>query len=322
MLKNLNIPSLKEILDLFKPIIKLADNNKWIIILLMLIAMYLIYKCSSATINNKEGFEINQDERYIFKNKDIYDDFYVSIYDILVEDPQKVEGEVSNMIEATKMNKDSKILDVGSGTGHHVGYMDSLGLNVVGLDRSGSMITESKEIYPNAKFIQGNSGDSFQFSSNEFTHISCLYFTLYYMKDKKHFFENCNNWLKDNGYLILHLVDKYNFDPIINAGDPMHIINPQDYVDKRIESSVVEFDEFSYKSKFTILEHSNVAKFTETFKFKESGRVRENEHILYMERQNEIIKMVESTGFVYKNRIDLAEIGYESQFLYVFQNNK
>ena len=102
----------------------------------------------------------------------------------------------------------------------------------------------------------------------------------------------------------------------------LHILNAQDYTDKRIENSIVEFHDFSYRSKFSILQDSNIAKFTETFKFKDKGQVRQNEHILYMENQNEIIRMVKDSGFSFKERIDLGVIGYENQFLYIFQNNK
>ena len=325
MLKNLNIPSFKEISNVFSPFIKLADNNKWILLLIMLLIMYLFFKFSETLVGayNQEGFTSSDtDQRYIFKNKHIYDEFYVKIYDELIEDPNKIEGELLQVIEVSKMDKNSKILDLGSGTGHHVGYLQERGMNVTGLDKSNNMIKQSKQNYPDANFINGDMGDSFLFSSDQFTHITCFYFTLYYEKNKKHLFENCNNWLKDKGYLIFHLVDKFNFDPIVNAADPMHVIDPQHYTDKRIENSIVVFNDFTYKSKFTIIENTNRAKFTELFKFKKNGNIRQNEHILYMERQNEIIQMVKDSGFSFVDRIDLATIGYENQFIYVFQNSK
>ena len=322
MLKNLNIPSFKEITNIIIPYIKLVDNKKWILILFTLIVMYLVYKSFIYNLPIEEGFSLNDNKPYVFKNKNLYDEFYVSLYDDLVEDPNKVEGEMLQVMEVCKMDDSSKVLDVGCGTGHHVSYMKEKRVNVLGVDNSQAMINKSKENYPNCRFIRANATDSFAFSMNDFTHITCFYFTLYYMKDKKNFFENCNNWLVDKGYLVIHLVNKYKFDPIINAGDPLSILDVQKYSKDRINKSIVEFDTFSYSSNFKLIENSNVGKFIETFKFKDNGRVRQNEHVLYMDKQNSIVKMAKDSGFTFVDRIDLGTISYENQFLYVFQNNK
>lgn len=323
MLKNLNIPSFKEIINTFIPYIKSVDNNKWILILLTLIVMYLVYKCYKHKLTIEEGFSSNDNKPYVLKNKNLYDEFYVALYDDLVEDSNKVEGEMLQVIEVSKMDKSSsKVLDVGCGTGHHVSYMKNNGFNVIGLDKSQAMINKCKENYPDCKFLRANATDSFAFSTNEFTHITCFYFTLYYIKDKKGFFENCNNWINDKGYLVIHLVDKYKFDPIVNAGDPFSILDVQKYSNERINSSIVEFNTFSYSSDFKLTDNSNIAKFIETFKFKDNGRIRQNEHILYMEKQNSIVNMAKDCGFTFVDRIDLATISYENQFLYVLQNNK
>ena len=42
-------------------------------------------------------------------------------------------------------------------------------------------------------------------------HVTCLYFTIYYIKDKENF-SNCFYWLKPGGVLLLHLVDVNKFD--------------------------------------------------------------------------------------------------------------
>ena len=41
-----------------------------------------------------------------------------------------------------------------------------------------------------------------------------------------------------------------------------------------------------------------------------------------LQLQNEIIQMVKDAGFSFVDRIDLGTIGYENQFIYVFQNSK
>ena len=302
--------------------LKSLNSNKWIVILMILIVLYIVFNCYglSQKPSSFEGFDnAGTNKKYVFKNNDIYDEFYVNLYDALIEDEAKIKHETGISENAGKMNKNSKVLDIGSGTGHHVGSFLKNGINAVGLDKSTEMVKAAKNNYPNAEFSVGNASDSFLFNREEFTHITCFYFTLYYIKDKKHFFENCRNWLKPNGYIIFHLVNKYKFDPIPNSGDPMTLINPQNYVNKRITNSVIVYNDFTYKSNFKLIDNSNKAQYEEVFKFKKNGNYRHNVHTFYMEKQEDILKMVKDVGFKYIDRYDLVEIGYEFQYLYIFK---
>tara|TARA_B100001027_G_C16255303_1_gene326571 strand:- start:817 stop:1785 length:969 start_codon:yes stop_codon:yes gene_type:complete len=302
--------------------LKSLNSNKWIVILMILIVLYIVFNCYglSQKPSSFEGFDnAGTNKKYVFKNNDIYDEFYVNLYDALIEDEAKIKHETGISENAGKMNKNSKVLDIGSGTGHHVGSFLKNGINAVGLDKSTEMVKAAKNNYPNAEFSVGNASDSFLFNREEFTHITCFYFTLYYIKDKKHFFENCRNWLKPNGYIIFHLVNKYKFDPIPNSGDPMTLINPQNYVNKRITNSVIVYNDFTYKSNFKLIDNSNKAHYEEVFKFKKNGNYRHNVHTFYMEKQEDILKMVKDVGFKYIDRYDLVEIGYEFQYLYIFK---
>ncbi len=302
--------------------LKSLNSNKWIVILMILIVLYIVFNCYglSQKPSSFEGFDnAGTNKKYVFKNNDIYDEFYVNLYDALIEDEAKIKYETGISENAGKMNKNSKVLDIGSGTGHHVGSFLKNGINAVGLDKSTEMVKAAKNNYPNAEFSVGNASDSFLFNREEFTHITCFYFTLYYIKDKKHFFENCRNWLKPNGYIIFHLVNKYKFDPIPNSGDPMTLINPQNYVNKRITNSVIVYNDFTYKSNFKLIDNSNKAQYEEVFKFKKNGNYRHNVHTFYMEKQEDILKMVKDVGFKYIDRYDLVEIGYEFQYLYIFK---
>jgi len=81
----------------------------------------------------KEGFE--QSDKFLFKSgNDIYDDFYADIYDYLVFSNQKDDYEVGEIINKTSPTSQSRILDVGSGTGHHVATLASQGFVVIGMD--------------------------------------------------------------------------------------------------------------------------------------------------------------------------------------------
>ena len=263
-----------------------------------------------------EGYE--QNDKFLFKKDgDIYDDFYADVYDYLVFNSVKNDYEVGNIINKTTPDSHSIILDVGSGTGHHVAKMSDNGLNVIGVDRSTSMVKKAKEKYPDLKCQVGDVMNGSQFKDNSFTHIMCMYFTIYYLKSKQQFFENCMEWLMPGGYLIIHLVDEHKFDPIIPPGNPLYIVSPQKYAKERITKTKVTFDKFIYTSNFDFNQDNSIATFNEKFKFND-GKIRKHEHTLYMEPIDNVISYAKEVGFLVQGKIDLVKCAYEYQYLYIF----
>ena len=161
--------------------------------------------------------------------------------------------------------------------------------------------------------------DSHLFQPESFDLVTSFYFTIYYIQDKKRFFKNCLTWLKPGGYLVLHLVDRENFDPIIPPSNPLRVVSPQKYAKERITNSIVHFKDFKYTANFDLKSDDDLAVFKEKFKFKKQKNVRENEHRLYMEKHDKIVSQVKKSGFVLHERIDLMRAQYEHQFLYVFK---
>jgi SAM-dependent methyltransferase len=190
-------------------------------------------------------------------------------------------------------------------------------LEVIGIDLSPSMIKKAKENYPNLNFKQADALNKDTFNNNTFTHILCMYFTIYYIENKREFFNNCMDWLMPGGYLVIHLVDRYKFDPILPPGNPLYIVSPQKYAKKRITSTKVNFNEFVYNADFKLNESSNIAIFDEKFKFND-GKVRKQEHILYMDDVSSIVNMAQNAGFLLHGKVDLLKVAYENQYLYIF----
>lgn len=293
----------------------------FVIIILCLIAFF---KSLNEGKNNqvgsffKEGF-VEKPDVFTFKNgKEVYDDFYSNIYDYLVFSNVKNDYEIGQIINKTKPTHESIILDIGSATGHHVAALSNHGLKVTGLDNSAAMIKQAKENYPKYDFVLGDAMNDDQFSTGSFTHILCLYFTVYYMKDKDRFFANCFNWLMPGGYLVVHLVDREMFDPIIPPANPLMLLTPQRYAKKRITSSAVTFDDFKYDSDFVLNPDNNEAVFIEKFKNKNTGKVfRKQEHKMYMEPEEDILRMAQDKGFIVQGKIDLIKSGYEYNSLYI-----
>ena len=272
-----------------------------------------------------EGFEDHSTTFKMREGDKVYDDFYAKVYDELVFNKIKNDYELGAIVDSTKPTDTSIILDVGCGTGHHVNSLSDKGYKVVGIDLSDSMIKKAKDTYPTLDFRVSDALATMSFPANSFTHITCLYFTIYYIKDKRLFFENCMHWLMPGGFLTLHLVNRDKFDPILPAGDPFHIVSPQSYAEKRITVTTVKFDKFDYKANFELIPANNDtddvnAILHETFKpFKKGGQIRKNEHNFYMPTQAKVLALAKEAGFILFSQSDMIKCQYAHQFLYVLQ---
>jgi hypothetical protein len=74
------------------------------------------------------------------------------------------------------------------------------------------------------------------------------------------------NFLKPGGYLVIHLVNRNKFDPILPPGNPLIAISPQRYAKERITNTKIKFNDFEYDADFQLDEKKNTALFVEKFK--------------------------------------------------------
>lgn len=258
-----------------------------------------------------EGFK-TEIKGYVEKtNEDLYDDFYSEIYDYLVFSNVRNQYELG-IINQTKPTSQSIILDIGCGTGNVVHLLNEQGLNIVGVDESQSMINKTIEKYPHLKpkLVKGNVLQTHLFPLYRFTHVLCLYFTIYYLKNKSLFLENVYDWLKPGGVFILHLVNRDQFSPLL----PMN-------THKRRENgkySKIHFTQFDYESNFELYKNANTGVFKERFRNKR-GDTRKQQHTFYMEDQKTIITMAQKIGFIIESKINMEEIKYNHQYLYILK---
>lgn len=300
---------------LMKSIKKFNKLNFWYKMLLILGVLIIII----STVNKfkkKEGFD-GKKKFVNVKGDKIFDDFYCNIYDDLVYDEGKQNFEIKEIKRTTDLNKKSKLLDVGSGTGHHVGVLNKQNIDAEGVDKSSSMIAVARKKYPKSTYKKGDVMNSMTYEPLSFSHITCLYFTIYLMKNKSQFFKNTYEWLQPGGYLILHLVNRDQFDPILNTADPLYIVSAQKYAKERITNSNVKFKDFQYKANFSLDKKNNLATFKETMKDDKTGNVRQNHHSLYMDTQKNILSLAKEVGFILKGKIDMVSCMYEYQYLYI-----
>jgi len=296
-----------------------SDGSPFFKILLFLCAILLFLQVWKSV--PKESFTLPESFE-LKNNEDVYDNFYVGIYDSLVYSLKKNKFEINSILNATKLSKSSTVLDVGCGTGHHAAQLAESVQKVYAIDISPEMISKCIRNYPsieNVVFKQGNALDPYLFNYNMFDTVLCLYFTIYYMKNKRLFFQNCNNWLKTGGFLVVHLVDRDRFDPVVPPASPFLYVNPQSVAKERITKSSVVFNDFRYQADFVYKKDDDVSIFTETFTNGVGKPFRKNEHVFHMETDEHICKLAAQEGFKVKHKIDLLKASYEYQYLYVLQ---
>ena len=291
-------------------------NSKWTNIILFFFVVILV-RCLFNTLKpEREGF-LHESKYVIKEGPDVFDNFYATYYDELTFNHSKNLFEIGEIITLSNLTEHSKVLDIGSGTGHHVAMLADHHIPVIGLDSSQAMINYSRKTYPNLNFKLGNALDPGIYTANAFTHILCMNFTLYYMKNKKKFFKNCMKWLMPGGYLVIHLVDKKNFNPIMPNG--VADFNQRIAGNDKYTKTVMKLRDYNYTSNF--LQDQNepdVYFFKEKFS-DESNKVRENEHILYMNTQKHILGLAKQEGFILLGQIDMSPIQYDYQYIYILQ---
>lgn len=285
-----------------------------------------------------EGFE--QESRFILKeNDEIFEDpFYVGIYDELFYKKLYNSYEVGIILNEIHPTSKDVVIEIGSKTGSYTSAVqESCGCNVIGLDKSKTMVEYASRRHPNCNFMQGDPLDFMTFSSEYATAILLLDFAIYYIKDRRTLFYNCYNWLKPGGYLILHLVNRHMFDPIVPAAKPFTLVSPQSVAKKRITTSDVVFENFDYKSKFEfdqgqgqeqdqqqqgeknkedVIKTNDSVTIIETMKDRR-GKVRKNVRSLRMSGQKIIIGEAKDAGFTMLGQYDLIKSQREYQYIYI-----
>lgn len=297
---------------MLKRFIKKASFLEKILIGLMIIILLLSLLPKREGFTEKKNFKSKQ-------NEELFDEFYAKHYDLLLFSDKKNKYEIVQIDKFIKLQENSAILDAGCGTGHQVELFNKEGFNCIGVDKSPAMIKKAQENYPDNEYYVNDFMNSQLYEPDTFDLITSFYFTIYYIQDKKRFFKNCLKWIKPGGYLVVHLVNREKFDPIIPPSNPLKIVSPQKYAKERITNSIVHFKDFKYTANFDYKPDDNLAFFKEKFKFKKEKKVRENEHRLYMEKHDVIVSQVKKSGFVLYEKINLMPVQYEDQFLYLFK---
>jgi SAM-dependent methyltransferase len=315
---------------------------QWILCILLTFAclqyIWLIWddKYSVKKSGLKEGFQsgamTESDKTRViwFENDELYDEFYSTVYDSLTQLAGRYPQEITLIMHQwkKKVNADSMdILDCGSGSGMATVMFAKQGVNsIVGLDRSDAMLRRARDVtliaadLPKAKkesvsFIKGDMNIEGTFKPGQFSHAALLFFTIYYSKDTVGVFNNLYSWIRPGGELAIEVVNKYKFDPLLEAASPFTGLTVQKYSKKRVTKSVVDFDKFSYEAEFDL--QDPVAEFREVFRFKDKS-IRRQRHTLTMRDISDIVHYAQTAGWKYNGYIDLVTAGFEYAYILMF----
>jgi SAM-dependent methyltransferase len=297
---------------------------KYLLILAIGHAVYVNYMSSDKIYTQQEGFY--QKQQFVLKrNDEIYDEFYAEVYDNLHDTKKRCQWELMKLLKYTGLDtRNSVILDIGSGTGYSLNELTAAGYKAYGIDKSKVMATHAETTFPNIEVLCENAEDPMAFEKDIFTHVLCTNFTIYQMKNKELFFRNCYSWMKPNGYLVVHLVDRNRFNLTApKFGDEIEWKSFYDTPKQRVTKITTDYDDFKYTAGYNFpmnLEETNVVTKMETFKDKETAHVRQNEEVLYMEDLQHILKIAGSCGFIVHAKADMKECnGDENQYLYILE---
>ena len=285
--------------------------HKIILLFLIILSCFLVYFLYLKKYTRKtEGF--TQNSPFIIKrNQNIYDEFTSEIYDKIYNPTPNVQYIFNTVEKLTQSDtNNSVLLDIGSGTGELVYYINSKGYkNVFGIENSPSMVEISLKKNTNLNIIQGDITVPMTFDKNTFSHIFMTDNTIYHFKDKVSLFRNIYYWLRPNSYMIIELVDREQFDAIPPSGKPLLLETPQTYSKERITNTEIDFHKFKYNSSydFSKMTDSDTVVLTEKFTDVASGNVRKNELNLYMESIDIIVYTAQYCGFIVKGQFNLLE---------------
>lgn len=323
----------------YKSFVDLPLLHKIFIIVLIIVFTYLV---NPRPLIYENYEDMTSGKRFESKiDNEVYDAFYSKYYDNIHENKDRDVAQLKVIINYAKNKKFVKFLDIGCGTGYHTYLLNKMKYDVTGVDKSKIMIEKAKSKYNDCRFFVGDILKNNLFDYSTFTHIICLNKTIYYIKDKETFFDNCSLLLTSDGLLILHLVDRDKFKPfVIYKHDKNILYNPEKH-NNNITRNFIKFNaNLEYlctykKNDETDSQESNdthevalsqinnnntpYSYYEETFENIETNSIRKNTINLYMPTIDDILNIAKGKGFIIKDKKTFDNIDHPHEFLFILK---
>ena len=298
----------------------LQDNLTKILTIVALIAILYFYKSN----NNAEYFN-NIASYTSLTNNNIFDnEKYINLYENIILDKDKNSYYIDTITKNTNIVDNGIIVNVGCKTGNLNLMLNNKNINSIGLDRSSEAINYCRKNFPDLNFdiFNINTFENIGMNYNQpITHILCLDMEIYYLNDIDLFLKQSYNLLDTNGYIIIHLVDvnKYNNT---NVYSRINNFNPNTLSIKKINNSVIKFNDIVYNTKYRIFPNDFGNKkiwFTETIENTQDNSVYENIHDLNYITPSYVKKIATDNGFKLNSIVNIDLQHYNNEYLYIFK---
>lgn len=289
------------------PFRKSTSKNSWFMTLIVVAILFIIivaYNSFSRKRDAAEGF--TQNARYTLKrNGDIYDDFYVEVFDVVYQPLSYIDGVIGAIERTTAASDASIFLDVGSKTGKVVDTLREKGYAAYGVEPSTTMVEYSKQYHPSAACQRGDLLDSMLYERGTFSHIICLHNVIYQYKDKVAFLRNCYFWLRSGGTLAIQLTEIPRENLTVGSQKTKHGQRCENGACKPYANQA-RYPAFNFAASYDVLdEESQETIYTETFIDKSTSNIRENEQMLYMDSTGSILNQASFCKFAIQGKMPL-----------------
>lgn len=299
-----------------------------IAVLLLLLAAILTYVTGRRIVDwlvgeirttSAEGFESQSRKngtRQMIDNPDkFYDDFYVQrIHQAYYPDSKNI-CRCSDLYKSAFVRiypkNSTRVLLVGANTGRFLDALCGICPNVYGITKYPKLRDLANTMAPKARVKLGDAAqDDTLFREGTFTHVIFEDRTLYeyHSHDERRVaLQNAIKWLRPGGRLVLRVVDRDRFDPMIPTSVPLRGLNIQNYLKDQKRDSRVHFKDGSYiLTNFTAIPSEDRAVFREDLYDNGGAFVRTHVHRWSMPQKDAILEEVVGMGLEHDNSVSLA----------------
>lgn len=265
-----------------------------------------------------EGFDTNPrfNKRILWDDPaKFYDDYYVERIDQAYYPEGKNICRCSDLYKSAFLRlyprEKTRTLLVGANTGRFLDALTGVCPEVTGLVRYPKLKDVAQRIAPKSRVMIGEAAaDPDLFPTSTFTHVIFEDRSLYEFNDhnqRKVAIQNAIKWLEPGGRLVLRVVDREKFDPMIPTAVPIRGLNIQNYLSQRKQDSKVFFRDGSrIETNFTPIPSEDRAVFREDLYDKTGSLTRTQIHRWSIPQKDAIIEEVSRMGVEHDQSVSLA----------------
>jgi len=287
-----------------------------IIYILIFTILSILFFSYNFDIYNVNIDNMNIDNVEKFENfENINDKVYANFYNIIFNEDKLYKNDINNIVKhIAPKNGDIKILDAGCGPGRHYKYMNDK-YPTIGVDISSELIKHAKIRNPQGKFVNDNLINDKIFGPSEFSVVICLLDSLYHnsLENIDKIVKNFYYWLKDDGYMCIHIFNRDKLDPGAREFT-------QYYKDNiGVKQGLTYFNKFTHDAYWKPMDKECV-EYIETIVLADGRKKISNTKLYIPKDNNEIISRVEKNGF---KLFKIVSVDHENDMeIYIFKKIK